>query len=415
MATSGLSRAFNRTPEELELLAVNQTLDQLDTVHRQELDQHEQHLQREYAQRRKDVEELWAQADPEVRRVTQAALVAQLREEVAREKAQITRLEAQIADVDRELRTLSVPPAPAGPAAAAPTFVAASHPPHHSHSQPHGADVGVSALPGVQHSRPKENQDSLFFQSLGGGDFVAGVLDGHGHNGGKISKWVAERLKAKLLVTPLHPATAEAVLVDMFVSVHAELAATAAAESAESGTTVVVCVKRGGTLYVANAGDSRCVLGHMTGPARMAGKPLTSDHTPIRPDEAARIVQSGGVVGRGRAGPNGPPRVYNPKGGGRYGLCLSRSVGDCSMATAGVVPVPEVTVQPLGPNDKFVLLASDGVWAAISTEEAAEVAGRVTDPTRAAGDVSAATQAVWAQRDPAYRDDITVLILKLRN
>jgi len=45
---------------------------------------------------------------------------------------------------------------------------------------------------------------------------------------------------------------------------------------------VVVCVKRGGTLYVANAGDSRCVLGHMTGPARMAGKPLTSDHTPIR-------------------------------------------------------------------------------------------------------------------------------------
>jgi len=39
---------------------------------------------------------------------------------------------------------------------------------------------------------------------------VAGVLDGHGHNGGKISKWVAERLKAKLLVTPLHPATAEA-------------------------------------------------------------------------------------------------------------------------------------------------------------------------------------------------------------
>lgn len=41
-------------------------------------------------------------------------------------------------------------------------------------------------------------------------DFVAGVLDGHGHNGGKISKWVAERLKAKLLVTPLHPATAEA-------------------------------------------------------------------------------------------------------------------------------------------------------------------------------------------------------------
>ena len=44
------------------------------------------------------------------------------------------------------------------------------------------------------------------------------------------------------------------------------------------------------------------------------------------------------------------------------GLAMSRSLGDSCLDDIGVQPVPEVTVRALKPKDRFMVIASDGVW-----------------------------------------------------
>lgn len=75
-----------------------------------------------------------------------------------------------------------------------------------------------------------------------------------------------------------------------------------------AGCTAVVAVVVGKDLYVANAGDSRCVLchGELT-------RSLTRDHKPTNPEEEKRINEAGGFVTEGRV--NGC-------------LNLSRAIGD---------------------------------------------------------------------------------------
>ena len=50
---------------------------------------------------------------------------------------------------------------------------------------------------------------------------------------------------------------------------------------------------------------------------------------------------------------------------------MSRSLGDGLAHTIGVSWEPEVKQLVLEPSDKFIVIASDGVWEFISNEEAA--------------------------------------------
>ena len=59
--------------------------------------------------------------------------------------------------------------------------------------------------------------------------------------------------------------------------------------------------------------------------------------------------------------PLGPARVWHlhediP------GLAMSRSFGDQAAAEVGVNAIPEITEMNLVESDKFMILASDGVW-----------------------------------------------------
>lgn len=58
------------------------------------------------------------------------------------------------------------------------------------------------------------------------------------------------------------------------------------------GSTAVVALLAGTKLFVANIGDSRCLIGS----ADKVVIPMTSDHTPLRPREADRIRKAGGHV-----------------------------------------------------------------------------------------------------------------------
>jgi serine/threonine protein phosphatase PrpC len=49
------------------------------------------------------------------------------------------------------------------------------------------------------------------------------------------------------------------------------------------------------------------------------------------------------------------------------GLAMTRSFGDKLGAQAGVIAVPEVQEYTIAVEDKFIIIASDGVWEFLSS------------------------------------------------
>jgi serine/threonine protein phosphatase PrpC len=68
--------------------------------------------------------------------------------------------------------------------------------------------------------------------------------------------------------------------------------------------------------------------------------------------------------------PIGPLRVWL-KHEEMPGLAMTRSMGDGVAHSVGVSAEPETKVFTLGVNDKFVVIASDGVWEFLSNEDVA--------------------------------------------
>ena len=67
-------------------------------------------------------------------------------------------------------------------------------------------------------------------------------------------------------------------------------------------------------------------------------------------------------------GIDGPPRVWL----GHMdipGLAMSRSLGDTVAHSAGVSSEPELSVIQLEPEDRVVVIASDGLWEFMSNQE----------------------------------------------
>ena len=119
----------------------------------------------------------------------------------------------------------------------------------------------------------------------------------------------------------------------------------------------------GGKFYCANAGDSRCVLAQSIN-GKLVAKDLSVDNKPDDPKEKARIESSGGRVApmEDQGEFFGPHRVWL-KNKRLPGLAMSRAMGDTIAASVGVLPNPEIIEHDYVPGtDKFMILASDGVW-----------------------------------------------------
>lgn len=52
---------------------------------------------------------------------------------------------------------------------------------------------------------------------------------------------------------------------------------------------------------------------------------------------------------------------------------MSRSMGDRVAHSVGVTADPEVMEFTLGLHDKFIVIASDGVWEFLSNDDVAEI------------------------------------------
>lgn len=137
----------------------------------------------------------------------------------------------------------------------------------------------------------------------------------------------------------------------------------------DSGCTACVALLRGPELYVANVGDSRCVVSRDKKAVEMS-----LDHKPEDDPEAARIIKAGGrVTADGRV--NG-------------GLNLSRAIGDhgykqnknLSPEEQMISPLPDVRSMTLDPKDDFMIVACDGIWNSLTSQEACDfVSERLAD------------------------------------
>ena len=115
------------------------------------------------------------------------------------------------------------------------------------------------------------------------------------------------------------------------------------------GCTAVVSLMRGKEIFIANAGDSRCILNRGG-----IALDLTIDHKPSLKAEKKRITKAGGHIHDGRI--NG-------------GLNLTRSIGDFLYKSnlnlpenqQMVISEPEVYNITIEENDKFMVMACDGV------------------------------------------------------
>ena len=108
-------------------------------------------------------------------------------------------------------------------------------------------------------------------------------------------------------------------------------------------------------------------------------------------------------------------RIWNNERHLGPGLQMTRSVGDHHADRLGVIPDPVVTHRKLRETDRVLILATDGVWEFISSQEAVDLVGRALDAPRRTGHDAAYLLATEASRrweaHEGCADDITVVIL----
>ena len=263
----------------------------------------------------------------------------------------------------------------------------------------------------------KINQDrgcvvSPFLQKANEALFL--VLDGHGEQGDKISEFVMRQLVSSLDKSPMLESDPPAALKDTFVMTNMALMTTSI-NYMTSGTTCVCCYLRDTTLYVANCGDSRAVMAVRQTDGTCKAKDLSRDHKPDDEDEAHRIKEWGGFI-RPAPEPGLSARVYLDEKFTMIGLAMARSIGDFAVKAVGVIAEPEITQFEVDINDQFMIMASDGVWEFIGSQEAVDIVQEKLaagcNCTQACQELIEQASQRWAEEEGDYRDDITCIVVK---
>lgn len=189
----------------------------------------------------------------------------------------------------------------------------------------------------------------------------------------------------------------------------------AAFDTSCSGTTASLVLFVGSDMYTANVGDSRVVLGQVSGPKGRKQKAiaLTRDHRLSEEDEEQRCKDAGARVQ--------PKKVHGSFTGEKRlwlmdhdvpGLVVTRALGDTLAHTIGCTALPEVFLRRMDPKrDQYVVLGSDGIWDMISNEEVVAMCAKAASPESAVASIRDEALNRWDAR--ALSDNITVLLVQV--
>ncbi|TYI32714.1 hypothetical protein ES332_A04G082300v1 [Gossypium tomentosum] len=232
------------------------------------------------------------------------------------------------------------------------------------------------------HSQVETGKDAIF----------VGVYDGHG--GPDASRFISDHLFQNLItgLARANGTISEDILRNAFSATEDGFLALVRRSCgikpliAAIGSCCLVGVIWRGTLYVANLGDSRAVIGYLGRSNKIVAEQLTRDHNAsieevrqelrsLHPDDSHIVVMKHGV--------------WRIKGI----IQVSRSIGDAYLKRpefsldpsfprfhlSEPIRRPVLTAEPslctrvLQPSDKFLIFASDGLWEHLTNQQAIEI------------------------------------------
>ena len=252
-----------------------------------------------------------------------------------------------------------------------------------------------------------------------------GVCDGHGLYGHEVSEYLSSILPKELdsllkvqsipSISDLPIEEINTIITNTFIKVNSNIILCDTLDTTFSGSTCSSLIITPSKFICANAGDSRCVIGKQSKNGEWSSYNLSRDHKPTEPDELKRILASGGRVGAyedQNGNPIGPERVW-VAGEDVPGLAMSRSFGDDVAQSVGVIAVPEIVHTEIKEEDKFIVIASDGIWEFISSDECV----KMIKDYYIEGDISGALKMLYKEASKRWImeeeviDDITVILV----
>eukprot|EP00195_Chlamydomonas_chlamydogama_P010756 CAMPEP_0202906016 /NCGR_PEP_ID=MMETSP1392-20130828/37031_1 /ASSEMBLY_ACC=CAM_ASM_000868 /TAXON_ID=225041 /ORGANISM="Chlamydomonas chlamydogama, Strain SAG 11-48b" /LENGTH=1079 /DNA_ID=CAMNT_0049594355 /DNA_START=194 /DNA_END=3430 /DNA_ORIENTATION=- len=280
-------------------------------------------------------------------------------------------------------------------------------------------------------SPDKANQDSLCIHPHFGGDGEQAlfcVFDGHGEYGTQCSQFARDKVPENLLNNAQLAVSPEIAYHRAMVLTNNQLHRVPDVDDSMSGTTAIAALVRGRHVYVANVGDSRCVMAERSGD-KLIAQDLSFDQTPFRRDECERVKRCGARVltldqleglkdpnvehwGTEEENDGDPPRLWAPNA--TYpGTAFTRSIGDSAAERIGVFAEPEVVAKQLTSANPFIVLASDGVWEFLPSQSVVDMVSKFDDPQEACFSVVAESYRLWLQHE-TRTDDITMLVVQFQ-
>mmetsp|Transcript_16438 Transcript_16438/g.35701 ORF Transcript_16438/g.35701 Transcript_16438/m.35701 type:complete len:528 (+) Transcript_16438:85-1668(+) len=285
-------------------------------------------------------------------------------------------------------------------------------PASHNHRGPQrpvlsSGDDGKFWVAARRGSRRTDLEDSWSSLECGLNGTLFGVFDGHG------GKAVSDLCQQKLLQTAfagLASGSPPFALSQAFAQLDVQAAALGRTGRGSSdgnggnddvlcGSTASVVWFRGGMLHVASVGDSRVVLATADGRA----VDLTRDHRATCEEEVTRIEGRGGFVLMNRV--NGA-------------LALSRALGDHKLKPV-ISAEPDIHSRPVGTSDELLIVASDGLWDVMSSQQAVSMALSRFRSERAKGIsmdrilMEVSNELLARAFDLGTVDDVTVMVLNV--
>jgi len=262
-----------------------------------------------------------------------------------------------------------------------------------------------------------------------------GVYDGHG--GVSCADFLRDNLHQYVIKEPAFPWDPKEAIVKGFEA--AEQAFIAYADSKpngeldKSGSCAIVALIVGETCYIVNVGDSRAV---MSGDGGAKVYHLSDDHKPSEESEQKRIIEAGGKIYQTQApafrpvNENGvtknqmhfllgPHRVFPGR------LSVSRTFGDIEAKLPkyggnpnAVIATPEIRSFKIKDNHDFIVLACDGIFDKLNSQEAVKMIWESTSERASDIHQQCGLGVEGIMRESLVRrtlDNITVVMISLKN
>jgi serine/threonine protein phosphatase PrpC len=184
-----------------------------------------------------------------------------------------------------------------------------------------------------------------------------GVYDGHG--GRYVSSYLSENLPKFFLNKSVEYPLSGRYINAVYKAINNDLKTNHVKQATHCGSTCLVAIeykyKDNRYLDILNTGDSRCVI--CTDNVAIC---KTKDHKPNWPEEQLRIKNLGGKV------------YYDGFDWRVNDLSVSRAFGDLD-AQPYLTNKPDVYRHRIKKNDKFIIMACDGLWDVFDNQEAVNI------------------------------------------